>query len=202
MKLYFKPGACSMASHIVLSEIGGDFTVEQVDTGTRLTASGADFTALNSKGKVPVLEVEGEILTEGPAILQFLGDRAANNRLAPLGGTIARARVNETLNYIGTELHIAFSPLFNPNATEAARADARKAVAVKFGWLEDRLSDGRAHLTGADFTIADAYAFVVTNWANFTGLSMAPWPNLQAFMARVASRPAVQRVLRAEGLVA
>jgi glutathione S-transferase len=202
MKLYIKPGACSMASHIVLSEIGGDFAVEQVDTATRLTASGADFTVLNAKGKVPVLEVDGEILTEGSAILQFLGDRAANDRLAPKGGTMARARVNEVLNFTGTELHIAFRPLFSSTASDAEKEVARGAVAAKLGWLEDRLADGRAYLTGADFTIADAYAYVVANWANVTGIALGRWPNLQAFMALVAARPSVQRVLRAEGLAA
>jgi glutathione S-transferase len=207
MKLYIKPGVCSMASHIVLTEMGADFTVEMVDTVAGLTASGADFRAINPKGKVPVLEVDGEVLTEGPAILQFLGDRAvregaANAPLAPVGGTIARARVNEMLNYLGTELHVAFSPLFNPASTDAEKEAARRTVAVKLTWLEDCLSDGRAHTTGEDFTIADAYAFVVANWANFTGISLAPWPHLQAFMARVAARPSVQRVLKAEGLAA
>ncbi len=191
-----------MASHIVLAEIGGDFAVEVVDTAAGLTASGADFATVNPKGKVPVLAVDGEILTEGPAILQFLGDRAGNDRLTPVGGTMARARVNEVLNYTATELHIAFSPLFNPIASDAAKADARTTVTAKLGWLEARLADGRVHLTGADFTIADAYAFVVANWANFTGITLERWPNLQAFMARVAARPSVQRVLRAEGLAA
>jgi glutathione S-transferase len=202
MKLYYKPGACSMATHIVLSEIGGDFALEQVDTVARLTASGADFNAVNPKGKVPVLEVDGEILTEGPAILQFLADRAAHHRLAPASGSIARARVNEVLNYTGSELHIAFGPLFNPKSSDTAKAAAHTAVIAKLGWLENQLTDGRAYLTGPDFTIADAYAFVVTNWANFTDIALAPWPKLQGFMARVAARPAVQRVLRAEGLAA
>ena len=184
MKLYFKPGACSMASHIVLAELGGKFAVEQVDTAAGVTASGADFHAVNPKGKVPVLEVDGEILTEGPAILQFLGDRAADDRLAPVGGSMARARVNEVLNYTATELHVAFGALFNPMASDAAKVDARAAVTTKLGWLEDHLADGRAFLTGADFTIADAYAYVVTNWANFTGIALEPWPRLQDFMAR------------------
>jgi glutathione S-transferase len=207
MKLYIKPGVCSMASHIVLTEIGADFTVEKVDTTSGLTATGADYRAINPKNKVPALLVEGEILTEGPAILQFLGDRAvkagaADESLAPMAGTMARARVNEMLNFLGTELHIAFGPLFNPHASEAARAEATRLVTAKLGWLEGRLSDGRAHLTGADFTIADAYGFVVVNWANFTGIALDPWPHVQAFMARVAARPAVQQVLRAEGLAA
>jgi glutathione S-transferase len=207
MKLYIKPGACSMASHIVLAEIGGAFAVEIVDTAAGTTAGGADYRAINSKGKVPALEIDGEVLTEGPAILQFLGDRAvsewaANDRLAPTGGTMARARVNELLNFTGTELHVAFGPLFNPATTDDQKEAARLAVAAKLHWLEDRLADGRPYLTGGDFTIADAYAFVVTNWANFTGIALARWPNLSAFVARVAGRPAVQRVLRAEGLVA
>lgn len=202
MKLYIKPGACSMASHIVLAEIGGDFSVEIVDTVASRTASGADYRAINPKGKVPALAVDGEILTEGPAILQFLGDRAANGTLAPVAGTLARARVNEVLNFTGTELHIAFGPLFRPTATETEKDAARQVVADRLDWLEGRLADGRAHLTGEAFTIADAYAFVVTNWANFTGITLSRWPNLAAFMTRVADRPAVRRVLRAEGLAA
>jgi glutathione S-transferase len=202
MKLYIKPGVCSMASHIVLTETGADFGVEVVDTVAGRTASGADYRAINPKGKVPALEVDGEILTEGPAILQFLGDRAANDRLAPQGGTMARARVNEMLNFVGTELHVAFGPLFDPAASDAAKTEARRIVAAKFAWLEDRLSDGRAHLTGDDFTIADAYGFVVVNWANLTGIALAPWPHLSAFLGRVAARPAVQQVMKTEGLVA
>lgn len=202
MKLYIKPGACSMASHIVLSEIGGDFLVEQVDTAAGETASGANYLGINPKGKVPALEVDGEVLTEGPAILQFLGDRAANVRMAPPGGTMARARVNEVLNFTGTELHVAFGPLFDAASSDAAKAAARRAVAVRLVWLEDQLADGRAYLTGPEFTIADAYAFVVVNWANFTGIALDDWPHLRRFMAVVAARPAVQRTLRAEGLAA
>jgi glutathione S-transferase len=202
MKLYIKPGTCSMASHIVLAEIGMEYTVEVVDTAKGETAGGTDYRDINPKGKVPALEVGGEVLTEGPAILQFLGDRAANLDLAPTGGTMARARVNEVLNFTGTELHIAFGPLFNPTSTDAQREVARQVVSGKLDWLEGRLSDGRVHLTGTAFTIADAYAFVVTNWANFTGISLAGWPHLGAFMTRVGARPAVQRVLKAEGLVA
>lgn len=202
MKLYIKPGACSMASHIVLAEIGKDYAVEVVDTANGETASGANYREINPKGKVPALEVEGEILTEGPAILQFLGDRAANLGLAPSVGTMARARVNEVLNFTGTELHIAFGPLFNPAASDAQKEAARQAVAARLDWLEDLLSDGRTHLTGEAFTIADAYAFVVANWANFTGIALSRWPRISAFMARVAARSAVRKVLEAEGLAA
>ncbi len=202
MKLYIKPGACSQASHIILAEIGGAYAVEVVDTANGETASGANYRDINPKGKVPALEVEGEVLTEGPAILQFLGDRAANLGLAPTSGTLARARVNEVLNFTGTELHIAFGPLFSGSATDAQKEAARQAVAMKLDWLEGRLADGRAHLTGEAFTIADAYAFVVTNWANSTGIALARWPRINAFMARVGARPSVQKVLMAEGLAA
>ncbi len=207
MKLYIKPGACSMASHIILAEIGGAYAVEMVDTATGETASGTNYWEINPKGKVPALEVEGEVLTEGPAILQFLGDSATNDgfarlALAPTPGTMARARVNEMLNFTGTELHVAFGPLFNPMATDAAKEAARQAVGAKLDWLEGRLSDGRAHLTGEAFTIADAYAFTVTNWAKMTGIALVRWPMLSAFMSRVGARPAVQRVLKAEGLAA
>lgn len=202
MKPYIKPGACSMASHIILAEIGGAYAAEVVDTANGETAGGANYRDINPKGKVPALEVEGEVLTEGPAILQFLGDRAANLGLAPTSGTLARARVNEVLNFTGTELHIAFGPLFSGSATDAQKEAARQAVAMKLDWLEGRLADGRAHLTGEAFTIADAYAFVVTNWANSTGIALARWPRINAFMARVGARPSVQKVLKAEGLAA
>lgn len=201
MKLYYAPGACSMASHIVLHEIGRPFAIERVDNATKTTESGADYRAINPKGKVPALAVGDEVLTEGPAILQFVADAAGDRTLAPEPGTLARARVNEVLNYTGTELHTAFSPLFNPANDEAAKEAARANVAKKFDWLEARLADGRAYLTGAQFTVADAYAFVVANWANFTGIPLAAWPRLGAFVARVAARPAAQAAMRAEGLI-
>lgn len=202
MKLYYSPGACSMASHIVLREIGAAFEIERVDGATKVTERGADFLAVNPKGKVPVLEEGAERLTEGPAILQYVADRAGDEALAPKPGTLARARVNELLNFTGTELHVAFHPLFNPDADEAAKAAGRVAVGKKFDWLEGKLADGRAYLTGSGFTVADAYAFVVSNWANFTGIDLSGWPKLQAFVARVAARPAAQAAMKAEGLVA
>jgi glutathione S-transferase len=200
MKLYYKPGACSLASHIILNEIGEPFTIEAVDTQARRTAGGADYSRINIKGKVPALEIGGEVLTEGAAILQFLADSKSRRDLAPEAGTLARARLAEVLNFIGTELHVAFGPLFNPASEEAARAAARKTVGAKFDWLESRLADGRSHFTGESFTIADAYAFVVTNWANFTGIDLSAWPKLSDFMQRIGQRASVQASLRAEGL--
>ena len=130
-----------------------------------------------------------------------MADRAGNETLAPKAGTMARARVNELLNYTGTELHVAFHPLFNPAADEAAKDAARKAVGKKFDWLEGKLADGRPYLTGQNFTVADAYAFVASNWANFTGIDLSGWPRLRDFVARVASRPAAQAAMKAEGLL-
>jgi glutathione S-transferase len=201
MKLYYSPGACSMASHIVLHEVGQPFEIERVDGAAKTTETGKDFWTINAKGKVPVLEADGERLTEGPAILQFVADRAGDETLAPKPGTLARARVNELLNFTGTELHVAFSPLFKPNSDEAAKSAARKNVAAKLDLLEKNLADGRAYLTGATFTVADAYAFVVSNWANFTGIDLGAWPRLKAFVERVGSRPSAQAAMRAEGLL-
>ena len=201
MKLFYSPGACSMASHIVLNEIGEPFEIEKVDTSAKKTETGADYQTINPKGKVPALVMGAEVLTEGPSILQFIADRAGNEGLAPKTGTLARARVNELLNFTGTEVHVAFHPLFNPAADDAAKDLARKSVGKKFDWLESRLSDGRDYLTGGTFTVADAYAFVVSNWANFTGIDLGNWPNLKAFVERVALRPATQAAMKAEGLL-
>lgn len=201
MKLYYSPGACSMASHIVLREVGQPFEIEKVDTAAKTTETGADFWAINPKGKVPVLTFDSEVLTEGPSILQFVADRAGDETLAPRAGTVARARVNELLNFTGTELHVAFKPLFNPATDDAAKDEARRQVGTKFDWLEAKLADGRAYLTGANFTVADAYAFVASNWANFTGISLTGWPKLKAYVERVAARPTAQAAMKAEGLL-
>ncbi|MBL0370487.1 glutathione transferase GstA [Rhizobium sp. KVB221] len=202
MKLYYSPGACSMASHVVLNEIGKPFEIEKVDTKTKVMESGRDYWAINPKGAVPALDIGGgEVLTEGPAILQYIADTNGATELAPPAGTLDRARVQEMLNYVGSELHKAFSPLFHPGKTDAEKDALREGVAKKFAWLESRLADGRTYLTGANFTVADAYAFVVTNWSHMTGISLAAWPKLTAYMERVAARPAVQATLKAEGLI-
>ena len=202
MKLYYSPGACSMASHIILREIGKPFELEKVDGATKKTERDADFKAINSKGVVPVLEIsKGEVLTEGAAILQFIADSNGAEELAPKTGTLARARVQEMLNFTASELHKAFGPLFNDKATEAEKSSALKAVASKFDWLESRLADGRQFLTGKTFTVADAYAFVISNWANFKGISLVTWPKLKSFVERVAARPSVRQAMLAEGLI-
>jgi glutathione S-transferase len=201
MKLYYKPGACSLASHIVLREVGADFRLDKVDTTAKRTESGADYSRINPKGLVPVLQThQGETLTEGPAILQFIADSSGNETLAPPAGSMARARMTEVLNFTATELHIAFHPLFAPNATDEARATARIRVGSKLDWLEGVLSDGRAYLTGNTFTVADSYAFVVTGWSAITGIDLAAWPRLAAFVQRVGARPSVLSAMQAEGL--
>ncbi|WP_411352983.1 glutathione transferase GstA (plasmid) [Leisingera aquaemixtae] len=202
MKLYYKPGACPLASHIALYETGRPFDIEAVDTAAGRTESGADYRAINPKGYVPALGLDdGSILTEGAAVLQYIADSHPAAGLAPAAGTLARARMQEQLNWIGSELHKAFSPLFREGTPEAGKDDARSAVAGKFDLIEAQLEDGREWLVENRFSVADAYLFVVSNWANFTGIDLARWPNLAAFAGRCAARPSAQAAMRAEGLI-
>ncbi|UWQ27105.1 glutathione transferase GstA (plasmid) [Leisingera aquaemixtae] len=202
MKLYYKPGACPLASHIALYETGRPFDIEAVDTAAGRTESGADYRAINPKGYVPALGLDdGSILTEGAAVLQYIADSHPAAGLAPAAGTLARARMQEQLNWIGSELHKAFGPLFREGTSEAGKDDARSAVAGKFDFIEAQLADGREWLVEGRFSVADAYLFVVSNWANFTGIDLARWPNLAAFVSRSAARPSAQAAMRAEGLI-
>ncbi|KIC07648.1 glutathione S-transferase [Leisingera sp. ANG-M1] len=202
MKLYYKPGACPLASHIALQETGLPFEIEAVDTAAGRTESGADYRAINPKGYVPALGLDdGSILTEGAAVLQYIADSNPKAGLAPAAGTMARARMQEQLNWIGTELHKAFGPLFREGTSEAGKDEARIAVAGKFDFIETQLADGREWLVEGRFSVADAYLFVVANWANFTGIDLARWPNLAAFVGRSAARPSAQAAMRAEGLI-
>ncbi len=203
MKLYYTPGACSMGSHIVLREVGGPFELERVDLRTKQTESGQDFRSINPKGSVPALVTDaGELVTEGPAILQYIADSRGAQALADVPGTIGRARVQEMLNFTSSELNPAFGPLFQPDLTEDQRAGHFAAVGRKLDWLERVLSDGRTWLTGEAFTVADAYAFAVTGFAYLHRMPLDPWPRLQAFMARMAARPSVRAAMQAEGLAA
>lgn len=201
MKLYFSPGACSLSPHIVMRELDLPVALEQVSTKTKQLARGGDFFAINPKGQVPVLELEdGTRITEGAAIVQFLADRAGAKELAPQPGTVARARVQEVLNFTASELHKAFVPLFVPTTTDEGKAAAKAAVSKHLDHVESLFADGRDYATSSSFTVADAYLFVVTNWTNFVGISLDAWPKLKAFMGRVAARPSVQAALKAEGL--
>ena len=202
MKLYYKPGACSLATHIVLHEAGETFDIEEVDTEAGRTKSGGDYTTINPKGYVPALELaSGEVLSEGAAILQYVADQHPESDLAPKAGTIARARLQEHLNYTASELHKAFGPFFSSTAGEADKQAAGKAVGHKLDYLNDMLSDGRTYLLGNSFSVSDAYLFVVANWSNFTGIDLKKWPHVAAFVDRVAARPAAQAAMKAEGLL-
>lgn len=200
MKLYIKPGVCSLAPHIVLEEIGASYETENVDLAKKVTASGADFLEINPKGYVPALVLDGgELLTEGPAIVQYLADLQPRSKLAPPNGSLARYQLQSWLTYIGTELHKNFSPFFNPAASADTKDLARGNLTRRFPLVEDQLAK-TPFLMGEDFTVADAYLFTVAGWAKLVKFDLTPYPQLQAFMARVAARPAVQRALKAEGL--
>jgi glutathione S-transferase len=200
MKLYYSPGACSLASHIVLAESGAEYSVERADIRAKTTESGGDFTAISPRGAVPVLVLEdGEVLTEGVAIMQFVADSVTPGKL-PAAGTLARARLQEALNFVSTEVHKTYSPFFR--GLEGAVKEAQLALLNnRLALVEARLADGRDYLLGADFTPADAYLFTVTNWSKGIGHDLSAFPKLEAVRARIAARPAVQAAMRAEGLL-
>jgi glutathione S-transferase len=201
MKLYYSPGACSLAPHIILRETKANFALEKTDIRTKKTERGSDFLTINPKGYVPVLELDdGYNLTEGVAIQEYLADHAPEAKLAPPPGSRERLKLKELLLFLTTEIHKTFSPLFAPTTPEDYKRLSRERIGTRFDLLEQRLSDGRAYLTGADFTIADAYFFTLANWAQFVGIDLAKWPHIGRFMQRVAARPAVQAALEAEGL--
>ena len=201
MKLYLTPGVCSLSPHIVLEELGLAHETEAVNLKTKVTASGADFLAINPKGYVPALQLPGgELLTEGPAIVQYLADLKPELKLAPPNGSLARYQLQSWLTFIGTELHKNFMPFFSPGASDGAKANAQANLQRRFALVESELAS-KPYLMGEDFTVADAYLFTVTSWAQFLKLDMSAFPRLMAYQARVASRPAVQRALKAEGLV-
>ncbi len=202
MKLYYSPGACSLASHIMLQEVGRPFEIETADIRAKTTASGGDFRAINPKGAVPALQLDGgDVLTEGVAIMQYVADAAEARHVLPAAGTLARARVQEMLNFISAEVHKSYSPFFRPGMTDEARAAQTDLLNSKLVWLENTLSDGRAFLTGDSFTPADGYLFTVTNWSASLGHDLQAFPHIGALRNRVAERPAVQAAMKAEGLL-
>lgn len=200
MKLYFSPGACSLASHIALCEAGFDCSLEKVDLRAKTTADGGDFRAINPKGYVPALVLDdGATLTEGVAILQHLADIKPEAKLAPAGGTLGRARVNEWLTFISSEVHKGFGPLWNPKLSDDLKAAAKKTLGDRLAFIDAALA-GKAYLTGEAFTVPDAYLFTVARWAAHFDIDLAAWPNLAAFMDRMRARPAVKRALEEEGI--
>ena len=201
MKLYLKPGACSLSPHIALEESGLPYDTEVVDLKTKITASGADFTKSNPKGYVPALLLDsGELLTEGAAIVQYIADQAPGKKLAPANGTWARYQLQSWLNFIGTELHKGFAPLFNPAAPDEVKQAAKDKIRERLTWVNGELA-GKTYLMGDDFTVADGYLFTVTNWAKPLQIDLSPFANLVAYRERVGARPAVQRAMKAEGLI-
>jgi glutathione S-transferase len=201
MKLYYSPGACSLSPHIVAREAGIAIELEKVDLGKHKTEKGDDYMTINPKGYVPALRLDdGSILTEGPAIVQYLADQKPATKLAPAAGTMDRYRLQEALAFIGIELHKNFGPLFNPATPDAVKETAKATITKRIAYLNDQLAK-RQYLLGDTFTVADAYAFTILNWANFVRMDLKPYANIGAYMARIGARPKVQEALRAEGLM-
>lgn len=200
MKLYFAPGACSLAPHIALREAALEFDLEQVDLRAKQTKSGADYRAINSKGGVPALELDdGQVLTEGAVILQYIADRKPASHLAPAAGTSERYRLQEWLNWIATELHKGISPFFNPKASDEWKQVLRERLAFQFEFLNGRMA--KPFLMGAQYTVADSYLYTILRWTKLHNIELGTWPEIPAFMARVEARPAAQAALKAEGLL-
>ncbi len=198
MKLFYSPGACSQAAHILLHETELPHESEAVDIRAKRTASGEDYLAINPKGAVPALQVGDEVLTENGAILQYIGDKGGNDTLLP-GAGLERYRVIEMLAYLGSDVHKSFSPLFNPSLGAEARQGWKDAVGKKLDYLEGML-DGRDYLLGPSMTVADPYLFAMLGWTGKLGIDLKHWPRLTAFRTRMEERPTVRTVLRAEGL--
>jgi glutathione S-transferase len=200
MKLYYYPGACSLAPHIVLREAGYDFDLDRVDLANKTTASGQRYLEVNPKGYVPTLELDnGEVLTEVSVILQFLADLKPECHLAPSAGGLECYRQLEWLNFIATEIHKTLGALFNPQVTPEWKDQLIQAFSRRADWLEPLLAR-QPYLSGNDFRIADAYLFTVLGWCRLFDIDLARWPALADYMARIAARPAVQAAMKAEGL--
>jgi len=201
MKLYYSPGACSLSPHIVARELGIPLQLKKVNTKDKTVEGGADYWKVNGRGYVPALELDsGETLTEGPAIVQYLADQKPESGLVPRAGTFERYRLQEWLNFLTSEVHKQFTPLFKPNTPEDYKPIAKEIIATRFDWLDKQLA-GKDYLMGKTFTVADAYAFVLLNWTKFQNIDLSRWPNLSAYHKRVGARPKVQEALQAEGLL-
>lgn len=200
MKLFISPGACSLAPHIALREIGADFEAVKVNLATQKAETGEDFMSINPAGKVPVLVFDsGETLTENPAILTYIADQKPESGLAPGEGSIDRYRLLSRLSFLGSELHKAFVPLFTPGASDEAKAAGTENVTKHLAALEKELA-GKDHYCGERFSVADIYLFVILGWPAYVGIDMSSYPALGAYCARIGQRPAVRAALQAEGL--
>ena len=201
MKLYYAPGACSLAPHIVLREAGLDFQLEKVDLGTKTTASGENFLEINHKGYVPALRLDnGEILTEASVTLQYIADQSPDSGLIPAQGDFARYRLLENLNFVSTEIHKTLGAFFNPAMTAEWREGQLALFNGKASYLESRFSENE-FLMGDEFSVADAYLFAVLGWTGLHGIDMEPYPNICGYIGRIQARPAVIEAMVAEGLL-
>jgi glutathione S-transferase len=201
MKLYYSPGACSLSPHIALREAGLAFEPVLASTKSHKLQDGTDYYGINPLGYVPMLELDdGTRLREGPAIVQYVADLAPGKNLAPANGTLPRYRLQEWLTFIGTEIHKTFSPLFNPNMPEEAKAVFKSKLESRYEWLNGQLAD-KQFVMGEHFTVADGYLFTVTNWTKPMGIDLSAFPNVAAWHARIAARPAVQEAMKVEGLI-
>ena len=201
MKLYYSPGACSLAAHIALRETGLAFEAVKVEGRAQKTAGSEEYAQVTPKNYVPALRLDdGEVLTEGTAILPYIGDLKPDSGLAPAHGTLARYRLHEWLGYINSEVHKNFSPFFAPGVTEEQKAATRANLSKRFEFLTQSL-EGHEHLLGGGFTVADAYLFTVLGWCRYGGIDLVQWPTLQSYHQRIAPRPSVQAARRADGLI-
>ena len=201
MKLYYSPGACSLSPHIAMYEAGLPFEAIAAPTKTHQLPDGSDYYKVNPLGYVPYLTLDdGRSLHEGPAIVQYIADQAPDKKLAPINGTYERYKLQEWLTFIGTELHKTFSPLFVPTTHPDTKAAALERLKSRLQWVEGELA-GKQYLMGDQFTVADGYLFVVTNWGQYVGLDLSPYANIVAYRARVSARPAVIAAMTAEGLI-
>lgn len=201
MKLYYSPGACSLSPHIVMHEAGLPFEAVLASTKSHKLQDGTDFYTINPLGYVPLLELEdGTRLSEGPAIVQYIADQVPAKKLAPANGTLARYQLQSWLNFIGTELHKGFGPLFNPATPAEFKPVVIDKLRSRLAWVDQQLA-GRSYLMGEDFTVADAYLFTVTGWGGYVKVDLSDLANIAAFRQRVGARPGVQAALRAEGLL-
>src|ERR1700737_1281895 len=201
MELYYSPGACSLSPHIALLEAGLPYDLVKVDIRAKKLENGDDYLKVNPKGQVPALGLDnGEVMTEGPVIVQMIADRAAAKNLAPASGSPERYRLQEWLNFITTELHKNFSPLFNPAIPDEVKTFFKDRIMGKFKYADSRLA-GQDYLMGKQFTVADGYLFVMLKWAERTGMDLSAFKNLMTFKDRVGGRPNVQAALKMEGLL-
>jgi glutathione S-transferase len=198
MKLYLTPHACSLAVDIVARELGVPLTLEWVDVRAKRLRDGSDYYKVNPKGQVPALELDdGQRLTEGSVIVQYLADRQPRSEMLAPSGTMERYRILEWMSFISSELHKGFTPLFRPTTPPEYRQTARQNLQTRLQWLNDQLAD-RAYLTGPAFTVADAYCYTIVMWTKLHDIDVAPWPHLEAYLALVASRPSVRAAEEAE----